>query len=80
MANSDLMFIVISCETSLHYVPLQTLMVLFDQSNFRLNKTGHVVSASELDIVDVTGCLGVAARALSREHGELLFDWLSLAD
>ena len=33
-----------SCETSLHYVPLKTLMVLFDQNNFRLNKTGlHMV-------------------------------------
>ena len=44
-----------SCETSLHYVPLRTLMVLFDQNNFRLNKTGlHMASASELDLRDVT--------------------------
>ena len=33
-----------SCGTSLHYVPLRTLMVLFDQNTFRLNKTGlHMV-------------------------------------
>ena len=33
-----------SCETSLHYVPLRTLVVLFDQNNFSLNKTGlHMV-------------------------------------
>ena len=39
-----------------------------------------MVSASELDLVDVTGCLDVTARALSREHGELLSDWLSVVD
>ena len=29
---------VLSCESSLHYVPLPTLMVRFDQNNFRLTK------------------------------------------
>ena len=46
-----------SCETSLHYVPLQTLMVPFDQNNFRLNKTGlHMVDGCYLDV----GCGGVS--------------------
>ena len=38
-----------------------------------------VVSASDLDLVDITECLDVTARTLSREHAELLFDWLSVA-
>ena len=58
-------------------------VTVFDQNNFRLNKTG-------LDMVDtwsmhpnltfVTSrlCLDVTMRALSREHGELS-DWLSVA-
>ena len=73
-----------SCETSLHYVPLRTLMVLFDQNNFRLNKTGlHMVDTlsvhPNLTFVTSRVCLDVTMRALSREHGELLSDWLSIA-
>ena len=60
-----------SCETALHYVPLPTLMVLFDQNKFRLNKTGlHMVNmnVSKLDL-DITGCLDVTAHALAlAEH------------
>ena len=29
-----------SCETSLHYVPLRALMVIFDKKKIGLNKTG----------------------------------------
>ena len=56
-------------------------MVLIDKTNFGLNKTGlRMVCASELALVDVPGCLDVKARSLSREQGELLSDWLSVAD
>ena len=73
-----------SCGTSLHYVPLRTLMVLFDQNNFRLNKTGlHMVDTwsvhPNLTLLTSRVCLDVTVRALSREHGELLSDWLSVA-
>ena len=75
---------IISCGTSLHYVPLRTLMVLFDQNNFRLNKTGlHMVDTwsvhPNLTLLASRVCLDVTVRALSREHGELLSDWLSVA-
>ena len=74
----------VSCGTSLHYVPLRTLMVLFDQNNFRLNKTGlHMVDTwsvhPNLTFVTSRVCLDVMMRALTREHRELLSDWLSLA-
>ena len=73
-----------SCGTSLHYVPLRTLMVLFDQNNFRLNKTLlHMVDTwsvhPNLTFVTSRVCLDVTMRALPREHGELLSDWLSVA-
>ena len=68
-----------SCETSLHYILLQTLMVLFDQIKFRLNKTGlHMVDTwlmhLKSTLLTSRGCLDVTARALSREHGKLLSD------
>ena len=73
-----------SCGTSLHYVPLRTLMVLIDQNNFRLNKAGlHMFDTwsvhRNLTFVMSRVCLDVTMRALSREHGELLSDWLSVA-
>ena len=57
-------------------------MVLFDQNNFRLNKTGlHMVDTWSVhpNLTSLTSrvCLDVTVRALSREHGELLSDWLS---
>ena len=57
-------------------------MVLFDQNNFRLNKTGlHMVDTwsvhPNLTLLTSRVCLDVTMRALSREHGELLSDWLS---
>ena len=59
-------------------------MVLFDRNNFRLNKTGlHMVDtwSVHLNLTFVTSrvCLDVTMHALSREHGELLSDWLSVA-
>ena len=59
-------------------------MVLFDQNNFQLNKTGlHTVDTwsmhPNLTLLTSRVCLDVTVRALSREHGELLFDWLSIA-
>ena len=64
--------ILASWETSLHYVPLQTLMVLLDQNKFHLNKTG-------LPVVDTWrvhpnstlmswGCLDVIAHTFA--HGQ----------
>ena len=58
-------------------------MVLFDQ-NFRLNKTGlHMVDMwsvhPNLTFVTSRVCLDITMRALTREHGELLSDWLSVA-
>ena len=60
-------------------------MVLFDQNNFRLNKTGlHIVDMSlahpNLILLTSLGCLNVMARTLSCEHGKLLSDWLSVED
>ena len=43
MASCELRYITQSCETSLHYVPLQTLMVLSDQNKFRLMCTQNLV-------------------------------------
>ena len=59
-------------------------MVLFDQNNFRLNKSGlHMVDTwsvhPKLTLLTSRVCLDVTVRALSREHGELLSDWLSIA-
>ena len=59
-------------------------MVLFDQNNFRLNKTGlHMVDTwpvhPNLTLLTSRVYLDVTVRALSREHGELLSDWLSVA-
>ena len=59
-------------------------MVLFDQNNFQLNKTGlHMVNTwsvhPNLTFVTSRVCLDVMMRAFSREHGELLSDWLSVA-
>ena len=73
-----------SCGTSLHYVPSRTLMVLFDQNNFLLNKTGlHMVDSwsvhPNLTLLTSRVCLVVTVRALSSEHGELLSDWLCVA-
>ena len=56
-------------------------MVLFDQNNFRLNKTGlHIVATwsvhPNLTLLTSRVCLDVTVHALSREHGELLSDWL----
>ena len=73
-----------SCGTSLHCVLLRTLMFLFDQNNFRLNKTGlHMVDTwsvhPNLTLLTSCVCLDVKLCALSREHGELLSDWLSIA-
>ena len=58
-------------------------MVLFDQNNFRLNKTGlHMVNTwsvhPNLTFLTSRVCVDVTVRALSREHGELLSDWLSV--
>ena len=58
-------------------------MVLFDQNNFRLNKTGlHMVDTwsvhPNLTFVTSRVCLDVTMRALSREHGELLSVGLAL--
>ena len=58
-------------------------MVLFDQNNFRLNKTGlHMVGTWSVHpsstLLTSQGCLDVTVHALSREHGELLSDWLSV--
>ena len=54
-------------------------MVLFDQNNFRLNKTGlHMVDTwsvhPNLTFVTSRVSLDVTMGALSREHGELLSD------
>ena len=70
---------VCSCGTSLHYIPLRSLMVLFDKNKIRLNKTGlHMVDTwsvhPNLTLLTSRGCLDVTMRALSREHGELLSD------
>ena len=59
-------------------------MVLFDQNNVRLNKTGiHMVDTwsvhPNLTLLMSRVCLDVAVRALSREHGKLLSDWLRVA-
>ena len=59
-------------------------MVLFDQNNCRLNKTGlHMVDMwsvhPNLTLLTSPVCLDVTVRALSREHGEFLSDWLSVA-
>ena len=59
-------------------------MVLFDQNNFRLNETGfHMVDTWSVHpnraLLTSPGYLDVTVRALSREHGELLSDWLRVA-
>ena len=58
-------------------------MVLFEQ-NFRLNKTGlHMVDTSSVHpnstLLTSQGYLDVKVLASSREYGELLSDWLSVA-
>ena len=60
-------------------------MVQFEQNNCRLNKTGlHMVNTWRVHpnstLLTSRGFLDVEARALSREHGELLTDLLSVAD
>ena len=53
-------------------------MVLFDQNNFRLNKTGlHMVDTPNSTLTS-RGCHDVTARALAREHGKLLSNLLSI--
>ena len=58
-------------------------MVLFEQNNFRLNKTGlHMVDTWQVhrnSTLKSEGCLDVTASSLLREHGEPLSDWLSVA-
>ena len=59
-------------------------MVLFDQNNFRLNKTElHMVDTwsvhPNLTLLASRACHDVTVRALSREHGEFLSDWLGVA-
>ena len=57
-------------------------MVLFDQNNFRLNKTGlHMVDTwcvHPNSTLTSRGCHDVTARDLAREHGKLLSNFLSV--